>query len=97
MSFTDLEQRVNATAMKRLSNARALRVGDVSDFPVIFEQTFFQAQDVSASAPVATASDADVVGFATNTTQLTIRGVTYTLRDMQPDGAGFTALVLEKA
>jgi hypothetical protein len=97
VSFADLEQRVNASAMQRLSNARALRVGAVSDFPVIFEQAYLEAQGVGASAPVATALDADVVGFATNSTQLTIRGATFTVRELQPDGSGFTAMVLEKA
>jgi hypothetical protein len=82
--------------MRRMSNARAQAVGAPSDFPVIFESASLETSaGVSASTPLATALDADVVGFSSNVTKLVIRGITYTVRDLQPDECGMTQIVLE--
>jgi hypothetical protein len=96
MSFAALETRANAAVMRRLANARARRVGDATDFAVIFDRRFVEvAGDVGATYPVATAQDSDLTGFASNETQVEIGAVTYTVRDIQPDGTGMSVLVLE--
>lgn len=98
MSFADLEQRVNAAAMRRLSNARAQRVGDSEDFPVIFDRAFVEvALGAGAYRPTASAQDSDIAGFASDETQLVINGSTYVVRDLQPDGTGWTLMILEAA
>lgn len=98
MSFADLEDRVNAATMRKLSNARALQVGASEDFPVIFDRQWGETgTGASVQRPVATALDADVAAFEAHSTQVTIRSVTYTVTDLQPDGAGFTELVLQEA
>ncbi|HEY8359339.1 MAG TPA: hypothetical protein VIL30_17960 [Ramlibacter sp.] len=96
MSFATLEQRTNAVVMRRLSNARARRVGDSADFPVIFERAHAELAGVSTTVPTATAADSDLAGFVAQTTQVEIVGaLTYTVIDMRPDGTGLTLLVLE--
>jgi hypothetical protein len=97
MSFADLEQRSNAAVMRRLSNARAAMIGGSGDFPVIFDRAHIEAQGVSASAPVVTALDSDITaqGVVSNVSQLAVRGHTYTVRDIQPDGTGMSLLILE--
>jgi hypothetical protein len=98
MGFADLEQRTNAAVMRRLSNARGQQVGGASDFPVIFDRAHVEtAAGVSATAPIATVLDADIVGFVAHTTQMTIGDGTYTVLDIQPDGTGMSQLVLEAA
>lgn len=84
--------------MRRLSNARAKPVGEFTDFPVIFEfGSLTTPTGATVTSPVATALDTDVANFRVqaNDSELQIRDVTYTVRDLQPDGAGFTLLVLE--
>lgn len=100
MSFAALEQRANAAVMRRLSNARAKPVGEFTDFPVIFDIASLQTPaGVSAAQPLATALDSDVASFRINAdgAQLEIKEVTYTVQDLQPDGTGFTVIVLEVA
>jgi hypothetical protein len=98
VSFADLETRTNAAVMRRLSNARALRVGASEDFPVIFDRATLESpMGVTATAPVATALDTDLTGFASNSTQVVIGSTTFTVRDIQPDGTGMSLLVLEAA
>jgi hypothetical protein len=98
VSFASLEERTNAAVMRRLSNARASIVGGSGDFPVIFERASVDTQTgASANLPLADALDIDVAGFVPHQTQLVIRGATYTVLDLQPDGTGMTKLVLEDA
>jgi hypothetical protein len=102
VSFADLEARANAAVMRRLANARALRVGRVEDFAVIFDIGSLETDTgATASSPLATALDSDVDGFEAHSTQVKVTKngttTTYTVRDLRPDGAGFTVMVLESA
>lgn len=94
-AFAAIEARANAAVMAKLSNALAT-VG-VTDVPVIFDNGFQQTEvQVSATVPTATMLDAAAAGLTSNTSQLTIKGVTYLVVDKQPDGSGFTLLVLQE-
>lgn len=99
MSFADLEQRTNAAVMRRLSNARALKVGATEDFPVIFSHgTVETSVGATAVAPMADALDSDITGVIAQSTQVTIDGTTtYLVIDLQPDGSGMTRLLLQEA
>jgi hypothetical protein len=95
------EQRLNASAIARIANARALLVGSFDDFPVLFENGFTQTETgASASRPLVTALDADVAGVEPHQSRLAISGAatgngTYAVMDKQPDGTGMTTMVLE--
>lgn len=97
--FADIEAGVASDTMRMLANAVAAVVGgSATEFPVIFDRAALESPTgITASAPVLTALDADVAGFAAHTTRLTVRGATFTVIDIQPDGAGMTLLVLEVA
>lgn len=95
-AFAAIETRANAAVMRKLANATAT-VG-ATDFPVIFDNAFQQTDVmVGATVPTATFLDANAAGIVSGQTQLTIKGVTYTAIDLQPDGLGFTVLVLQRA
>lgn len=95
-AFAALEARANAAVMRRLANATATVSG--VDHPVIFDNAFQQTDvQVGASVPTATFLDADAAGIVSNTTQLTIKGQAYLAVDRQPDGLGFTVVVLQEA
>lgn len=66
---------------------------------VIFDQAYIASLGgaVSATGPVAKACGADVAAFVPNSTTMAIGGVTYTVRDIQPDGTGLSDIVLEAA
>ena len=98
MSFAALEARVNAAVMGRLWNARALPVGGEQDFPVVFDaDQAVSSIGITAQGPVASCADDDAQSIVSNETLLEIRGVQYLVRDVKPDGAGLTTLVLEIA
>lgn len=101
MSFATLEQRTNAAVMRRLANARGYVQGAQGGdgIPLIFDQATLAAMggEITAAAPRATAWSADCADFQSDRTRLTINGASYILRDLQPDGTGFTLLILETA
>lgn len=95
-AFAAIEARANAAVMAKLANATAT-VGAGTPFPVIFDNGYQQTDvQVSATVPTATALDADAAGLVSNSSQPVIRGVTYLVVDKQPDGTGFTLLVLQE-
>jgi hypothetical protein len=67
------------------------------DITVIFDRAHIEAMggDISGTQPVALAVSADVSSYQPNVSTLTIAGVLYRVRDMQPDGTGLSLLVLE--
>lgn len=92
------EARANTSVMGRLSNARGDFGG--ADFPVVFESGYVSTSPgVTALAPVATVEDGYLAGVTPHQAQrLRINAITnYIVRDIQPDGAGMSQLVLEKA
>lgn len=99
MSFASLEDRANAAVIKRLSNARALKVGAAQDFPIIFDRAFVDTgAGVGGTMPMFDALSTDLAGVVPHATQVVIDGgTTYKVLDLQPDGTGFTKVLLEVA
>jgi hypothetical protein len=96
VSFADLEARVNTSAMQRVANAIATPlIGD--PVSVIFDRAHIEVVGglASASAPLAQAFTADIEAWVPHETQLAINGLDYILRDAQPDGTGWSLLILE--
>lgn len=73
--------------------------GTGSAITVIFDKATVEALggEITTDAPVALAVSADVAGYVSNVTTLTINGASYLLRDKKPDGTGLTLLILEDA
>lgn len=95
---TALESRLNASVMSRLANAR----GDfgAADFPIVFENGYVDTgTGVTALKPLATVEDTHLAAVTPNQAQrLRVNAATnYIVRDILPDGAGMSQLVLEKA
>lgn len=96
MSFATLEARANAAVLRRLSNARGTFGG--ADFPIIFDRAYVELADgIGATRPVASVASDLLAACVPHTTQITIGGKAYLVRDMQPDGTGMTLLILEAA
>jgi len=66
-------------------------------FTVIFENAYVEVGDIAGTYPTALALDSDVSAYSiARGTALTINSVSYKVRIPQPDGTGYTLLVLEK-
>jgi len=63
--------------------------------PGIFLKDFVMINDVETYSPVFDCATSDVSN-ATNGAKLTLNGVVYTVRGVQPDGIGLTRLILEE-
>lgn len=69
--------------------------------PVIFDNEYQAAQfkgadaQIESSGPTATCRDPDVAGVAHGDT-LEVRGVTYSVAEVHPDGTGLVVLILSK-
>lgn len=63
---------------------------------VIFDDSFSDPLGISSSVPTATANAAHMPNVARGQT-LVIKGVTYKIDDIQPDGTGLIDLILKKA
>lgn len=92
-----LEARLNASCMGRMTNAR----GDfgAEDFPIIFDNAFVDmSTGAGALRPTAAVEDGNIPDtFKPNTSVLCVDATTsYMVRDAQPDGTGWTLLILEK-
>jgi len=62
----------------------------------LFEDGYSEVLDTEGHAPTFTCRSADVTGIAHGDT-LSIDSTSYTVRGVQPDGAGITLLILERA
>lgn len=106
MSFADLETRVNAAAIRRLSNATATVSAPLAaageGFSVIFDAAyrFVDALGTASAAPAAAAQLADMPAAVRaalldgSDVTLTINGTAYSVVEPQPDGTGWTVLRL---
>ena len=73
--------------------AAALNGG--AELQVLFDNGYLDALDVASAAPSATCRTADVVAAVQGDT-LTVDGTDYTVRSVEPDGAGVTVLRLHR-
>ncbi|MGY6214984.1 head-tail joining protein [Methylolobus aquaticus] len=106
MAFGAALERLNRVTLSTFANATVARTG-YPPFQAVFDHRTSE-QDVfdhmpgdvsglfSGPIPVITASDTDVVGLGQGD-GLMVNAVAYTVRDMQPDGAGFVRVTLKKA
>lgn len=96
-SFAALETRVNAAVLARLANARVL-LGGV-DVDVIFENPSATAGGglgMASTAPTVKLLTASVPANPVGQT-FDVAGVTWEIADHDPDGTGWSVLVLERA
>jgi hypothetical protein len=97
--FKALEARVNSAVLSRLANADATattQYGEVVGFSVIFDAPFQEAGGFEAEQPSALARSADVAGLL-HGSQVYIGDAAWVVAGLQPDGAGMTRIVLERA
>jgi hypothetical protein len=99
VTFANSEARLNTSVMQRVSNARGSWNGGVTDFAVIFDraQVGVLNGEISGVGPVAAIQDADLGSCVANSSRITIRGVDYIVRGIEPDSTGWTNLYLEVA
>jgi hypothetical protein len=92
--FASIETSINAAALSALGNATAL----VSGVAVggMFDALYASPLGMSNSAPTFTALASDLDAVVSGDS-IVISGTTYTVREIQPDGRGMIALVLETA
>jgi hypothetical protein len=93
--FADVEAELASETIAALANAVA-RTEQGREFAVIFDAQSDNPLDITVQRPIARALDAEVGDIATHDTILTIRTVRYKVVDLQPDGAGWTVLVLQE-
>jgi len=68
-----------------------------NSFTAIFENAYVEIGDIAGTFPTALVLDTDISAYSiVRGTALTIASVSYKVRIPQPDGTGFTLLVLEK-
>lgn len=79
----------NALYTPAVGGARSIRV----IFTVAYQELDLLAGGVETTLPVARCRAADVMGIK-NKEKIEIRGVTYYVRSVQPDGAGLVRLLL---
>jgi hypothetical protein len=97
--FAEVEASLAVDAMGQLANAVAKVVSPSEkagrEFPVIFDAAYIGALEVDSVGPTATALDTDIATFEiVKDCELDIRGKRYTVRQLEPDGAGWTVLRL---
>tara|TARA_R100000541_G_scaffold15749_3_gene25167 strand:- start:932 stop:1204 length:273 start_codon:yes stop_codon:yes gene_type:complete len=61
----------------------------------IMESQFIEALGIEGVRPVFTCAEVDVVGLTFKQT-IKVKGITYKVAGVQPDGTGLTSLVLEQ-
>ena len=62
----------------------------------LFDAAYADVLGVASIAPALTCASADVA-HAVRGSAVTVRGVAYTVANLQPDGTGVTVLILERA
>jgi len=62
----------------------------------LFDAAYADVLGVAGIAPALTCASADVA-HAVRGSAVTVRGVAYTVVNLQPDGTGVTVLILERA
>jgi len=93
--FDNLQNKVNAAVMARLSNAVALISG--VEINVIFDNEYFDAIGVSGSNPVVIAKTSEIPNVKRGDA-IAVNGANYLIGDPpQHDGSGLVRLELRKA
>ena len=93
-SFASIEASINAASLSALANATA-QVSGVS-VGGLFDAFYTAPLGMSNSGPTFTALASSLADVAAGDS-LTIASTAYSVREVQPDGRGMVALVLEKA
>lgn len=75
---------------------REVVIDGASRVPAMFDARFVDALGIESAGPVVRISALDAVHVTHGSTVDMDDGTRYLVRGMQPDGAGVTALVLEK-
>jgi hypothetical protein len=65
------------------------------EFSAVFDAAHVVGLDVAGVRPMLTCRESDVVGVAVGAAA-TVRGLAYTVREIQPDGTGVVGLMLER-
>ena len=93
--FAALEARVNADVIKHLANAVAdFGYGVTAD--VIFDNNFVSTFGIDSASPAFHCQSADVVDVMRGTSVI-INSVNYKAVRKEPDGTGWTTVILELA
>lgn len=92
--FASIEASINAASLSALANATA-QVSGVSVCGM-FDAAYIAPLGMSNSGPTFTALASSLADVAAGDS-LSIAGTAYTVREVQPDGRGMVALVLEAA
>lgn len=99
MSFADAETRAAASVMGRMANATASFNGGAAA-SVIFDEAYAMAAagslGLASTSPAITIFTSDLPASPEGT-PVVVRGVSYTVAEHRPDGAGLSVLLLEKA
>lgn len=96
MSFAALNDRLNAAVVDRLGNAEATIGGDV--VPGIWRQAYTEtAGGLAAGASPVFDCLASAVPTIARGNAVVIDSVNYSVIGIEPDGAGWVSLILQKA
>lgn len=101
--FAALEERTARAVLRHVANAQATattRFGEVVTLRVIFDNGYAAGSvglsGMASTQPSAMARSVDVVDIAVGCA-IAVGGADYLVAELQPDGAGMTTLLLEKA
>ncbi|MDP3322646.1 MAG: hypothetical protein Q8S71_03765 [Hydrogenophaga sp.] len=94
-AFSAIEQKINAACIKRLSNAQA-DFGEGLLVDGIFEADPLINFDVQSTIPQFQCLEGSVA-LVSRGRSVVINSINYTVKTIEPDGAGFTRLELLKA
>lgn len=106
MSFGAAMARLNQAVLRTFAEASVVRAGHPA-FTGVFDHGTADVDVLatmpgevrglfSGPVPVLTVADADVAGLV-HGDALTVDGVAHVVREVQPDGAGLTRILLKKA
>lgn len=96
VAFETLQNRINATALKRFGALHSLNGAPVQgDFVKPGKRFTISGVDMMASAPMLVAADGEVPANPVGKSAV-CEGVTYTVMDAKPDGHGMTVLILQR-
>lgn len=99
MSFSTLQTRVNATALKRLGAGGAITLAGnpvTADFCEAYTQAHFDGLAAESRSPQLTLASAEVPGGVRGQTVI-VNSTSYTVTSHKPDGFGLSTLTLELA
>lgn len=90
--FAAAQARLNQAVFRHLPNETAVLDGNAVD--VIFDRNYLAVDGMGSTSPAALA-DSELVATATQASTMVVRGNTYRVRSIEPDGTGSTLLRLE--